>query len=262
MELTLKEKVKRKMKICGTHVSMIDPCICDMIGSLKGYDFIWVDMEHSYVSFQNLLTHLSAAHSVGASVIVRVPQHDLTYVKKVTEMGIDGIIFPMVKDASEAEELIKYTLYPPYGNRGFGPMGAIKYGIEDANEFSRRGHIDKMCRFIQIENKTAVDEIEKITKIEYLDGCIFGPNDLSGSINELGNVFGENNIKLIKKAVAVLNDSDKITGLSTYSTDEKVLKFWDNLGIQMISSGSDYEAVWKTALTTLNTLKKVHNKEG
>ena len=68
--------------------------------------------------------------STGTPVIVRAPQDDLTATKKIIEMGVDGIIFPMVRTAEEANRVIASTLYPPYGDRGFGPMGAIDYGME------------------------------------------------------------------------------------------------------------------------------------
>ena len=93
---TLKEKILAGEKIVGTHVQLSDPAICEIVGRL-GYDYIWVDLEHTYMSYKDLLCHISAAHSAGTPVIVRVPQNDFTVTKKVMEMGPDGIIFPMIK---------------------------------------------------------------------------------------------------------------------------------------------------------------------
>ena len=114
----LKSKVLEVRNICGTHVSLSDPASCEMIAPL-GYDFIWIDLEHSELSPRELHNHMNAAKAFGTPTIVRLPMHDLTVTKKVLEMGPDGIIFPMIHNAEEAEKLISYTLYPPYGNRGF-----------------------------------------------------------------------------------------------------------------------------------------------
>lgn len=92
-------------------------------------------MKHSYLSLENLIGHIIAIKNTGTAVIVRVPQDDFTFAKKVLEMGVDGSIFPMVKTAEQAKKLIDYTLYPPYGNRGFGPMNAVDFGFDDALKY-------------------------------------------------------------------------------------------------------------------------------
>ena len=65
-------------------------------------------------------------------------------------MGVDGIVFPMVRDAEHAEKLLSWTLYPPYGARGCGPKGAVSYGYGQRKEYYGKGHLET-CRFVQIE---------------------------------------------------------------------------------------------------------------
>ena len=235
----LKEKIKAGGRLCGTHVSLAEPSLCEIIGNL-GFDFIWIDMEHSYLSCKDVIIHANAARTTGTPVIVRVPQHDLTYTKRVLEMGVEGIIFPMVKNAEEMNELLSFTLYPPYGARGFGPQRAIGYGYEDVNAYIGKGHIHDFCRFIQIEHIDAVKDIEAIASNPYLDGVFFGPNDLSGSINQLLKVYEKDTADLICHAIEVLKKHGKAIGVSTGSTDEKVLRYWQSMGIQILSAGADY----------------------
>ena len=105
---SLKEKIRAGKPICGTHVQLNDPAICEIFGQL-GYDYIWLDTEHSTLSFREVYNSLNAANLRGTPVVVRVPQDDLTFTKKVLEMGPDGIIFPMVNTPEEANRLIGYT---------------------------------------------------------------------------------------------------------------------------------------------------------
>ena len=98
----LKEKIVKREPICGTHVQLADPEICSIYGQL-GYDYIWLDMEHTYLSYKDVLHSLNAAKLNGTPVLVRVPQDDLTPLKKVLEMGPEGVIFPMVNSAEEAD---------------------------------------------------------------------------------------------------------------------------------------------------------------
>ena len=254
---TLKEKINGGRRLCGTHVSLAEPSVCEIIGNL-GFDFIWIDMEHSYLSCKDVLIHANAARATGTPVIVRVPQHDLTYTKRILEMGVEGIIFPMVRSAEEMNELLSYTLYPPYGCRGCGPQRAIRYGLDDMDTYIDQGHIYNICRFIQIEHIQAVDEIENIASNPYLDGIFFGPYDLSGSINQLGRIFSEDTTALIKRAVDVLRKYGKAIGVSTLSNDEKVLLHWQELGIQILSAGADINYILAGATdvrTKLNILQ-------
>lgn len=92
----LRQKINNKEKINGTLVSLTDPCLCEIIGNI-GYDCVWIDMEHTHMSYKDVLCHLSAAASASISSVVRLPQNDLTATKKVLEMSPDGIIFPMAK---------------------------------------------------------------------------------------------------------------------------------------------------------------------
>lgn len=255
---TLKEKVNSNDEICGMLVTLADPSVCEMVGYL-GYDFIWVDMEHSYLSCKDVFIHANAARATGTPIIVRVPQHDLSFTKRILETGVEGIIFPMVHSASEAEELLSYTLYPPRGDRGFGPQRAIRYYLDDANEYAHDGHL-KLCRFIQIEHFGAVDDIEKIAQMPYLDGVFFGPNDLSASIGRIGDFYCEENMALIKRSIEVLKKYGKAIGVALGAADEKTLAFWRDLGINILVAGQDYGMLQMTALENVKRLKKAQNR--
>ena len=166
----LKEKLQKGEKTIGTHINLNDIAV-GRIAGLAGYDFVWIDMEHSYLSYEGLLQAIIAVQTGGGKAVVRVPQDDLTATKKILEMGPDGIIFPMVKSAEEADRLLSYTLYPPHGVRGFGPMNAVKFGFDDVGDYVANHH-KTMCRFIQIEHIDAVNNLDELIKNEYIDGYI------------------------------------------------------------------------------------------
>ena len=106
----LKRKIELGEKTCGTIINICDICVSDILSRI-GYDFLWIDFEHSYLSYKDILIHTTVAKSNGTPVIVRVPQNDFTATKKVLEMGVDGIIFPMIRTAKEACDLIDFSLY-------------------------------------------------------------------------------------------------------------------------------------------------------
>lgn len=249
----LRKKIEAKEKIRGSLVSLTDPGLCEIIAA-SGFDCVWIDMEHTYMSYKDVLCHLNAACSAKIPAIVRLTQDDMTVTKKVLEMGPDGIIFPMVRSAEEARRMIEMTLYPPYGNRGFGPMRAIRYGGDDAKEYVDKTSFD-ICRFLQIEHVDFINELEEILKIPYIDGFIFGPNDLSGSLGEMLECFSEKTISQMEHAVEILKKNNKYFGIAC-GMDEYTLKFWSKFEPDMIFAGADWNFVYKAGYDTFKMLEK------
>lgn len=247
------------MPIVGTHVNLTDPIVMEIFASL-GYDFIWVDMEHTALSCEQVYHHLLAARACGTPIFVRVPVDDLTVTKRVLEMGVDGIIFPMVKNAEHAKQLLQNTLYPPYGTRGCGPKGAVRYGLDSEPTYYGEGHL-KLCRFVQIEQASAAQEAEQIAAIPYLDGCVLGMHDLSGSIGRLGDIFCEENLRLAEKSIAAFQKAGKTVGVSTFATDPETLGRYHKMGINMISTGADYDYILKKGKETLAVMKQLQGEE-
>lgn len=255
----LREKLENKEKINGTLVCLTDPCLCEIIGNI-GYDCVWIDMEHTYMSYKEVLCHLNAARSANLPAVVRLPQNDLTATKKVIEMGPDGIIFPMTKTKEEICSLIDMTLYPPHGTRGFGPLRAISYDASNSKKYVFEESFD-MCRFVQIEHIAMIEDLEEIIKIPYLDGFIFGPNDLSGSLGEMLNVFGDKTLSKIKYATELLKKHGKIVGLAG-GMNESDIEIWSELELDMLFAGADWCFLYNQGKETLKTMKKFFKKEG
>lgn len=249
----LRNKIENKDNINGTYINLNDPCISKIVSKI-GFDYIWIDMEHSYLSYDNLLCHIQTIQAHNIPVIVRPPQNDYTATKKIMDMGVDGIIFPMIKSKKEADEMISYTLYPPEGNRGFGPLNAISYGIDEVNDYIKDNK--KICRFIQIEHINLVDELEEVVKNPFIDGYIFGANDLSGSTNELLNIFGYKTTALIEKSLEILQKNNKYTGILMGTSRAEDIKKWNDMGINMISTGSDFSVLAEGMKDIYNNMKK------
>lgn len=256
----LKQKITNKERTIGMYVQLTDISIAKIAG-LAGYDFVWVDTEHSYMSYETVLGHIMALRSTGTPVVVRLSQDDLTSTKKILEMGVDGIIFPMVKTSQEANRLISDTLYPPYGNRGFGPMNAVDYGLKNVLEYAKNDHND-LCRFIQIEHKDTIEDLDEIMKNPYIDGYIFGPNDLSGSYNMLGDVFSDKITEVIRDTINRLHKNDKYVGIASGGYSEEILRHWSSMGADMLCGGADFDFIRDTAIQNRINLEKIHKKIG
>jgi len=249
----LREKLSRGERVYGSLVSLTDPCLCEIMGRV-GYDCVWIDMEHTYISERDALCHLNAARATGIASLVRVPQHDLSETKRILEMGPDAILFPMVRSAAEARELIDMTLYPPLGNRGFGPMRAIGYGAEDAAAYVDAKSLVDTCRFMQIEHVSMINELDEIAANPYVDGFIFGPNDLSGSVGEMLRVFDETTAAEMRRAIAIMKKHGKPFGIAC-GADQRALDYWSSFAPDMLFAGADWCFVYSAGIDTLKRMR-------
>ena len=250
----LKQKLLKCEPVYGTHVQMRDITVSDIFSNYD-YDFIWVDTEHSAIDYATLLNHITVIEGKGKKAIVRCSMDDFNHTKRVLEMGPSGVIFPMINTREEAEKAIRSTYYPPKGNRGCGPQRANGYGKISLEE--NRAREENFIRIIQLETRAAIENLEEIIKVDGIDCFVFGAVDLSADLNDYNNVFGEITQNYIKKAISVLKKNNKSIGISTASCNIETLKFWRDLGINFISTGSDFNYLDFMARQTIATVKKL-----
>ena len=258
MNNPIREALSSGRRLFGTHINLTDSRVCEMVGML-GFDYIWIDMEHTAIGYSEAFAHMNACRAAGTSAIVRVPQNDLTATKKILDMGPEGIIFPMVRSAEEANALISMTLYPPRGTRGFGPMRAIGYGDVDAKAYTDSGHLD-LCRFIQIEHIDCIRALPEIVKNPYIDGYIFGPNDLSGSLGCMGEPFSDAVTDAMNEAIDILRAHGKYIGLAVGHSQQS-LSHWSRFDVDMITAGADWNFLYELGKKNLENLRAFHKGE-
>lgn len=252
---TLKERLRACEPVAGMHVALTDPCVSELCG-MVGFDFLWIDTEHTAIDYSILQNHLIGARAARVPALVRIPWNDPILAKRVLEQGPEGIIFPVINTAEELDLAMKSTLYPPEGTRGFGPQRASRYCMMDMDDCIREQN-QHMVRMVQLESKTAIHNLPEMVKNPYVDGFIFGACDLSGSIGELNRVFDPHTSELIDEGIRILKAAGKTAGISTGSNDPRVLQYWHDKGMNFISAGTDYCLIASGAQAVLSTLRSL-----
>ncbi len=252
---SFKEKLKTGKHLIGFEIDLADPCIAEMVGNL-GFDYLWIDTEHEAMDYETVLMQIIACKAAGTASVVRIPFSESYLAKRVLEMGPDGIIFPMVNSAEEAEAAMEACIYPPDGKRGFGPRRCCQYGAENMANYIKESS-DRMARFIQIENVAAVNDLERILRVPYIDGIIVGPCDLSGSIGHLNDLFHPDVLNLIDIIIRKCKEANIPVGVAVGANDEDSLQFWFDRGFQFISAGSDINAIVGTAMIQSTMMRKI-----
>lgn len=179
----------------GAIISLAAPQSAEIMAA-AGFDWVLIDMEHSSLSLEDV-HGLLAAGGEKLLKIVRVPGNDEVWIKRVLDLGCDGILVPMVNSGQEAAAAISAALYPPDGKRSVGVTRAHGYGPGFSEYVSTANR--KLVLMIQVEHIEAVRNIDEIISVPGVSAIFIGPYDLSASMGLVGQVTHPEVVSAIEK---------------------------------------------------------------
>jgi 2-dehydro-3-deoxyglucarate aldolase/4-hydroxy-2-oxoheptanedioate aldolase len=177
------DHLRNRQPLVGVVVSIPSPETVEILAA-SGYDWFFIDLEHSAMNVQEGQSLLQAAGSIPC--LVRIPSRDEPGIRKVLDAGAQGIIIPQVQTAEETEQFIQFAKFPPRGRRSVGLGRAQGYGLK-FQEYIQKAN-DETVVVVQIEHRLAVDNVEAILDVPGLDALFVGPYDLSASYGKIGQV--------------------------------------------------------------------------
>jgi 2-dehydro-3-deoxyglucarate aldolase len=187
----LKNKLKNNQLTIGSWITIANPAIVEIMATAN-FEWLCIDMEHTSIDLSDAQMLITTIQANSMKALVRVSKNEEVIIKKVLDMGADGVIIPMIKTKEEAQEAVSYVKYPPHGKRGVGLYRAQGYGTSFP---SYKKWVDEEVVIIaQIEHIEAVNNIEDIITTDGIDGTIVGPYDLSGSMGHPGE-FERDDVK-------------------------------------------------------------------
>jgi 4-hydroxy-2-oxoheptanedioate aldolase len=157
----------------GTVISSADPVLAERVAS--GFDFVWIDLEHSALGTRDLQTLAIAARAGDCAALVRLPSAGSELLTAVLDAGLDGVVAPRVDDAAEAQRFVTGLSYPPAGWRGFAPRRGNGFGNAHANGEAT----PRVLSVVQIETREGLANVEQIAAVPGLDWLVVGLSDLS-----------------------------------------------------------------------------------
>ncbi len=217
----------------------------------SGFDWALIDMEHSPNDYHSVLAQLQVFASYGTTAIVRPDWNDTVSVKRLMDLGVQGLLFPMIQSVEEAEKAVAATRYPPHGVRGVS-------GNTRANKFGRVSDYvarvdDETTVILQVETASAVAQAEAIGTVDGVSGVFFGPADIAADIGLVGKPMDPAVWDLIKPAAQKL--MAKGVPVGTLVMDPDFAAELLNDGFTFVACGSDTGLLAKASDTLLSTVK-------
>ncbi len=171
---TVRQKLLEGKKVVGGSVSSPDPDVyCAMAGS--GFDFLWIEMQHSTLTFQEVARMIWACRGAEAIPFVRVPDATEGDIQKATDLGALGIIVPMVDTVEKIKAAVKFAKYPPLGARSQGGGQYRALWGDQYREFAN----ENIMVVAMIENPAGAAIVDQIVAVPGVDVVFAASTDLS-----------------------------------------------------------------------------------
>ncbi len=244
-----KQRLRDHESLIGMVVTLGMPEITEIM-SVIGFDWLWIDLEHTPIDYTRAQSMIQAMNENCASII-RVPSNDEVCIKKVLDLGCDGVIIPQIKTFEDAQKAIKSCKYPPDGTRSVGISRAHSYGYEFSDYVQTANK--NITIILQIEHIDGVENLQEILKVEGVDAILVGPYDLSGSMNKLGSVADVSVQKKIREVQSLCKNNNIPAGI--FVADPESAKKSINDGFSLIGVGLDMMFLWKGAKDVLSYLR-------
>jgi len=249
----LKHKLQNNQLTIGSWITIAHPAIIDIMAS-AGFEWLVIDLEHTSIDLSQAHILISTIQANGMKALIRVSKNEEVIIKRVLDMGADGIVVPMVKSKADAMQAIDYAKYPPIGKRGVGLFRAQKYGLgfDDYKKWVN----EELVIIAQIEHIEAVQNIEEIITTEGIDGVIIGPYDLSGSMGYPGEYHRDDVKKAIADVLYACKNHNIPSGFHVIESDPGKLQQRIEEGCTFLAYSLDFFFLGDSARNGMTQIKK------
>jgi 2-keto-3-deoxy-L-rhamnonate aldolase RhmA/quercetin dioxygenase-like cupin family protein len=230
----LRQKLAADTATFGLWVTLESPSITEMAVAL-GLDWVVIDAEHGHLDWKEIVEHIRATVRSDTVVLVRIEELNGGLIKRVLDIGADGIVIPWIESAEQLKQAIAWSRYPQEGLRGIGAERATCWGqcfvehTADANE-----HV---LVIPIIESIQAVKQVPLMAQVEGSELFFFGPADFSSTAGFRGQWEGPGVAEQILQMKDILRRAGKNCGLIATNHDNQIER--QAQGFRMIGLGLD-----------------------
>ena len=233
----------------GMVITLNDPAISELAAD-AGFDFVWLDMEHSPFTITDISNHILTLRGTNCAPFVRVPGNEPEIIKVVIDLAPAGIIIPMINDAEAMRAAVSCCRYPPEGTRGCGLRRAIHYGAKSCSQYFAEA-MNEPFVIAQIEHVDAVRNLDEILAVKHLGSICVGPYDLSGSMGK----FASPNDPEVGKVIDEVCEKAHQAGVMVGAFAEQY-ELWTHRNLNWAALCTDAGALFRQSRICIENLKR------
>lgn len=221
--------------LAGIWVCSASPLIAEICAG-AGFDWVFIDAEHSPNDLQNILAQLQAVRSYPVVPVVRPAVNDPVVIKQFLDLGAQSLIIPMVNDAQQASAAVAACQYPPKGVRGVGSALARSARWNRIDGYLARAD-ETITLMVQIEADEAVRNVQEIVETDGVDGIFIGPSDLAASMGVIGQQNHPDVVAAVITSINAAKSAGKYAGVNAF--DQNSARKYMDAGADFVGVGAD-----------------------
>jgi 2-dehydro-3-deoxyglucarate aldolase/4-hydroxy-2-oxoheptanedioate aldolase len=245
----LRRKLAADTPAFGLWVTLESPSITEMAVAL-GADWVVLDAEHGHLDWKELVEHLRGAVRSDTVVLVRIAELNAGLIKRVLDIGADGVVVPWVESAEQLAQAIRFARYPLEGMRGIGAERATAWGqalVEHTAEANEHVLVVPI-----IETVRTAAQVPAMCAVEGAELFLFGPADYSSTAGHRGQWEGPGVAEEILRLKDVIRAAGKHCGLLATSNDN--LRQRMEQGFRLLGLGADTGLLLRSLRSALATV--------
>ncbi len=235
MTTSLRAKIAAGGRVTGTWVSIPDIAVVEILAQ-AGFDYLLIDGEHAPTPPAALPSLALAAERHGCPIVYRVQANRGDLIKAALDVGVDGLMVPLVETPADAAAIVEAAKYPPMGRRGFGPWRASNYYL-DLPAYADAAN-ERIAIIPQIESALAVENAAAIAAVPGIDALFIGPADLCGSLGVPVGAIEPKFIAALEKVIAAGKKTGCAIGIDAVSLEK--FELFAKMGFTLFTYGSDF----------------------
>lgn len=235
---TLRPLLARGESTLGIWITLESPAVTE-IAAVMGLDWVVIDAEHGALDFQEVAAHLRVLRRTRTTALVRIPSVERGYIKRVLDLGAEGILVPQVQTADEVAEAVRYAKYPLQGLRGIGADRATLWGMA-IKSYTRDANRQTLV-IPMIEHVRAGENFKEIISVKGVDAVFFGTVDYAASAGFLGQFNPPEIEEQLQRLHRIAKGKKMPTGL--LALDPAQVRNRQRQGFSMLGIGIDSQLI-------------------
>jgi 2-keto-3-deoxy-L-rhamnonate aldolase RhmA len=254
-ENEVKAKLQRGETTIGTMLfEFFVPGIPRLMAN-TGAEFAIYDLEHTGTSFETLRMLAAASRGPSPVPMCRVPATEYHFMARALDVGMLGLMIPMVESGEQARQVVAATKFPPLGRRGAG-LGMGQDDYERGSTAEKIAALNERTFIIaQIESPAGLDNLDAIASVDGIDCLWIGHNDLSIQMGIPGQFDSSRFQEAMARVADAADRHGKPCGVAAGSVvmaDE-----WMAKGYRAIAYGADFRLFADGLTSGIDAVRKL-----
>ena len=225
-----------------------------IIAEEVGFDWLFIDMEHSAISVEGATQISLAALGRKVTPLVRVPAHQHFHSTRVLDGGAMGVVVPDVATPEQAHAIAQACKFPPIGRRSVGgalpQVGFAKMPVGEMTEVVNRNTLV----VIMLESAEGIENAEAIAAIDGVDALLIGTNDLAARLGIPGDFANPRIVQAYEAMTAAARAHGKFAGMGGIY-EESLMSKYIAMGVRLVLTGSDLSFMMSAASQRVAALR-------